>query len=79
MNWSMDPSMTGIRVEVGTDAVPQVDRFANINDRPFRVLHDVHARLGREGGKDALDLFRNFHESILHHVLPWDLGRAGLA
>ncbi len=37
--------MTGIRMEVGADAVPQVDRLAHVDDRRLGILHDVQPGL----------------------------------
>ena len=53
--------VAGIRVEVGADAVLQADGLADINDRARRVLHQVTARLGRQGFQDPIEVFRYDH------------------
>jgi hypothetical protein len=48
-------------MEVRTHAGAQVDGFANVDDLPLGVLHQIAARLGGQGIEDALDMLGDFH------------------
>ena len=53
--------MAGIRMEIRADAIFQTDGFADIDDRPFGVLHQVTAGFGGQRVENALDVFGCFH------------------
>jgi hypothetical protein len=55
--------VTSLAVEVRADAVFQADGFANINDRPLSVFHQVAAGFGRDGIYNALQVLREFHRA----------------
>ena len=55
--------VAGIGVEIGAHPVLEIDRLANVNDRPGGVFHNVAAGFGREGIEDALNMLGNFHGS----------------
>ena len=55
--------MSGVIDKVGVDAVPQVDRFSDVNDFVVGVLHQVTAGLLRQGGEGAADFFVDFNHS----------------
>lgn len=50
-----------IGMKIRTDAVFQADGFAYVDDLPLGAFHQVTAGFCREGGKDALEFFGNFH------------------
>jgi hypothetical protein len=45
--------MARLAMEVGTNAILQVYGFANINDRPLGILHQVTTWFKRGGIQDA--------------------------
>lgn len=60
--------MAGIRVEIRAHAIFEVDRLTNVDDGSFVVAIDIASRLGRESGKDSLNLFRNFHREQFYRL-----------
>ena len=55
-------------MEVRAHAILEIDRLSDVDDRPFNVAIDVAPWLGWEGGKDALNLFRNFHREQFYRL-----------
>ena len=53
--------MAGVRVEIRTHAILEVDRFANVDDGLIFVAIQITARFGRQGRENPLKFFRNFH------------------
>ena len=49
--------MAGIGVKIGTHTVLEIDRLADINNRPLFIAIEIAARLGWESGKYALNFF----------------------
>ena len=49
--------VTGVRVKIGTDAILYADRFADINNFPLSIFHQVAARLCGKSRKDTLKFF----------------------
>src|SRR5215216_2382065 len=58
--------VAGICVKIGTDAVPQAESFADINDCPGGVFHQITAWFRRKGGKNALKFLGNFHRGLFY-------------
>jgi hypothetical protein len=54
-------SVAGLGVEIGPDAVPQVDGLADVDDLAVGVFHQVAARLAGQGTQDALQVIGDFH------------------
>src|SRR5574340_1023583 len=48
-------------MEVRPHPVAQVDGLPDVNDRTFGVAVDVTAWFERQGGENALNVFRNFY------------------
>ena len=48
-------------LEVLADAFAEIARFADVNDRPEAVAHQVHPRFVGEGGKFAPDVIGHSH------------------
>ena len=44
-------------MEIGSHAIFEIDRLANVDDHPFGIAIDITARLGWERGEDALNFF----------------------
>jgi hypothetical protein len=55
--------VAGIRVEIRADTVLQADRFADVDDRPLGILHQITAGLGWEGIENTFDVAGNIHRS----------------
>ena len=53
--------VTGISVKIGANAVFQTDGFADINDRPISIFHQVTTWFGWEGIENTFNVLGNIH------------------
>ena len=55
-------------MEIRTYTILEIDCLADVDDRPLLVAIKVTTRFGWEGGKNSLNLFRNFHREQFYRL-----------
>jgi hypothetical protein len=68
-------------MEIRADAVLQADGFADIDDRPLGISHQVATGFSRQGIQDTLKVLRHNHRRqfycFLHNLEDWSFPGLG--